>query len=554
MKPNHTSYQNFFKQNPNKTDKNFYQNPSLYMNDTTSSNFNTNENFYPKRNHFNTSSNCNFTLNKYNNQENNFYPIIKPNNKVYPINNQENKVYPINNPNNNFYSINNRNNNFYPIHAKKPKTASKKNKTYTNTFSKKQNLNLEEKHIHSNEKKTKNNSQKLNNSNQKNKISESKLMGDICGSKNRPFSMSKSKIKPKLLSKMRLDDYNDFFSFILKKKNKLKELIEFLIKQLNWDIHSVKAFLETERLNHINNDKDILDILEIFKIYKPSKDILKHLKYDEYHSQSILKKINHEVVNFIFGKNNLKNRKELLTEISLMNPTVDNNKIRAQFITIIEILKGNKEKNSKEFLKIYKKNKEDEILIVFLIKKLNEIQSINIRESQILSLLLLINKSDSKGKIAQIETGQGKTIIILMLASFLALKYNCKVFIATSNSELAKRDAKMNRKFFENCGLEIFPNDENDDDYLSSELYNKKRIFYGTASTFCGLIIRQKLEEGFEKNFYDSLIIDEIDNLTIDNYSTFTYLCTPINGFELLNPFYILIYCIAHCLKKTNIT
>ena len=235
-----------------------------------------------------------------------------------------------------------------------------------------------------------------------------------------------------------------------------------------------------------------------------------------------------------------------------MNPTVDNNKIRAQFITIIEILKGNKEKNSKEFLKIYKKNKEDEILIVFLIKKLNEIQSINIRESQILSLLLLINKSDSKGKIAQIETGQGKTIIILLLASFLALKYNCKVFIATSNSELAKRDAKMNRKFFENCGLEIFPNDEKDDDpnYLSSEIYNKKRIFYGTASTFCGLIIRQKLEEGFEKNFYDSLIIDEIDNLTIDNFSTFTYLCTPINGFELLNPFYILIYCIAHCLKK----
>ncbi len=254
MKLNNTSYQNFFEQNPNITDKNFYQNPSLYMNDTTSSNFNTNENFYPKRNHFNTSSNCNFTLNKYNNQENNFYPIINPNNKVYPINNKENKVYPINNPNNTFHPINNRNNtfypinnpnnNFYPIQAKKPKTASKKNKTYTNNFSKKQNWNLEQKHIDSNKKKTKNISQNLNNSNQKNKFGESKLMGDIC--KNRPFSMSKSKIKPKLLSKMRLDDYNDFFSFILKKKNKLKELIEFLIKQLNWDIHSVKAFLETE--------------------------------------------------------------------------------------------------------------------------------------------------------------------------------------------------------------------------------------------------------------------------------------------------------------------
>ena len=49
-------------------------------------------------------------------------------------------------------------------------------------------------------------------------------MGDICGSKNRPFSMSKSKIKPKLLSKMRLDDYNDFFSFILKKKKQNKRI------------------------------------------------------------------------------------------------------------------------------------------------------------------------------------------------------------------------------------------------------------------------------------------------------------------------------------------
>ena len=68
----------------------------------------------------------------------------------------------------------------------------------------------------------------------------------------------------------------------------------------------------------------------------------------------------------------------------------------------------------------------------------------------------------------------------------------------------------MNRKLFENCGLEIFPNDENNDDNLSIELYNKKRIFYGTAKIFCGLIIRLQLVKGFEKNIYDSLIIDEI--------------------------------------------
>lgn len=226
-----------------------------------------------------------------------------------------------------------------------------------------------------------------------------------------------------------------------------------------------------------------------------------------------------------------------------MNSNIDNNIITFQFYQIVNILSINKDKNSEEFLRIFKENNDDIFLIIFLIKKLYEIESINIRESQILSLLLLINKSNSKGKISQIETGQGKTIIISMLASFLAIKYNCKVFIVTSNIELAKRDAQINKNFYENCGLDIFPNEENDPRYISKEIYKKKRIFYGIANIFCGLIIRQKLETNcFEKNIYDSLIIDEVDNLTIDNFSTFTFLSTPINGFELLNPFYILIY------------
>ena len=88
-------------------------------------------------------------------------------------------------------------------------------------------------------------------------------------------------------------------------------------------------------------------------------------------------------------------------------------------------------------------------------------------------------------------------------------------------------------------------------DTYQKKYIKKKRIFYGIANIFCGLIIRQKLETNcFVKNIYDSLIIDEVDNLTIDNFSTFTFLSTPINGFELLNPFYILIYCVSHCLRN----
>ncbi len=357
-------------------------------------------------------------------------------------------------------------------------------------------------------------------------------------------------IKPNLILKTELDYNNECFYL----NPKLKEFIEFLNNELNWDNQSIKKFIEIEGIFYINNDIEILEILEIFKIYKPNKNILTYLYNNQFHSENILKKINQEVVNFIFCENNIKTRIELLNEVYNMNSNIDNNIITFQFYQIVNILSINKDKNSEEFLRIFKENNDDIFLIIFLIKKLYEIESINIRESQILSLLLLINKSNSKGKISQIETGQGKTIIISMLASFLAIKYNCKVFIITSNIELAKRDAQINKNFYENCGLDIFPNEENDPRYISKEIYKKKRIFYGIANIFCGLIIRQKLETNcFEKNIYDSLIIDEVDNLTIDNFSTFTFLSTPINGFELLNPFYILIYCVSHCLRNTKI-
>ena len=331
---------------------------------------------------------------------------------------------------------------------------------------------MSQKRTKSNNTQTKKIEQKKNDLNY---LKKSKIINNKTYSNNRPLSMRYkiNNIKPNLILKTELDYNNECFYL----NPKLKEFIEFLNNELNWDNQSIKKFIEIEGIFYINNDIEILEILEIFKIYKPNKNILTYLYNNQFHSENILKKINQEVVNFIFCENNIKPRIELLNEVYNMNSNIDNNIITFQFYQIVNILSINKDKNSEEFLRIFKENNDDIFLIIFLIKKLYEIESINIRESQILSLLLLINKSNSKGKISQIETGQGKTIIISMLASFLAIKYNCKVFIVTSNIELAKRDAQINKNFYENCGLDIFPNEENDPRYISKEIYKKKEYF-----------------------------------------------------------------------------
>ena len=57
------------------------------------------------------------------------------------------------------------------------------------------------------------------------------------------------------------------------------------------------------------------------------------------------------------------------------------------------------------------------------------------RKIQLINLLLLIKKQDDKGRLLQINTGEGKTLIIAMLAVFKFLE-NIKVDIVTSSTDL----------------------------------------------------------------------------------------------------------------------
>ena len=173
------------------------------------------------------------------------------------------------------------------------------------------------------------------------------------------------------------------------------------------------------------------------------------------------------------------------------------------------------------------------------------------RKIQIISLLYFINKSKNEGIIQQINTGEGKSIIIAFLAVYIAKKRNKKIDILTSSPILAQRDANNFNEFYKKCGLSvdyISPhNNENFKTLFSSENYScyNSDILYGDTLCLEGDFLRTNFMgvkgRGFKRKF-ECIIIDEIDNIALDNLKNTTELLDTFHGYKFLEYVYLFIY------------
>ena len=200
--------------------------------------------------------------------------------------------------------------------------------------------------------------------------------------------------------------------------------------------------------------------------------------------------------------------------------------------------------------------------------------------------LLNDKSSDSKGVIYQVETGEGKSSIIQIVASILALSKRT-VHIATSNIKLSNRDYYESFDFFNKLGLESavllhynelpyinFQNLPNDNTDYKREKYpskffdeilfknpsnmnfsvcgisnenelkkNKANIVFSTFVNFETLYLRimemcpRYIKKMFNKS---SLLIDEADSILIDEITNGTILSRPMktNGNDILKYVY----------------
>ena len=201
-------------------------------------------------------------------------------------------------------------------------------------------------------------------------------------------------------------------------------------------------------------------------------------------------------------------------------------------------------------IKSYPNKSENSFYIEFIpiLIKVCELKfEIKPRNTQIFSLLLFLSKNKTEGIIEQIQTGEGKSIIIAFLATIKAFSGK-KVDILTSSPVLAERDSKKMADFYEIFGLKVdycreMKNNEMEQGVNVYPYYNAD-ICYGDELSFEGDILRSEFLglPGRGKRQFDCIIIDEIDNICLDNIKNMTELVDNFKGYKYLEYFYLFIF------------
>ena len=147
------------------------------------------------------------------------------------------------------------------------------------------------------------------------------------------------------------------------------------------------------------------------------------------------------------------------------------------------------------------------------------------------------------GLIEEVKTGEGKSTIIMFLATIKALEGK-KVDILTSSPVLAERDSKRNKKFYSFFELTCdYCHEDEDNENLTYKNYYAN-IVYGSILSFAGDYLRTSFigSKGRGNRLFDVIIIDEIDNICLDNIMNQTQLVDNFKGYKFLEYIYLIIY------------
>ena len=168
---------------------------------------------------------------------------------------------------------------------------------------------------------------------------------------------------------------------------------------------------------------------------------------------------------------------------------------------------------NKENIPANLKNSEDD-LIAIVMCNLKKSLNIILRDSQLYSLIILLGKNIDKGRIIQVFSGEGKTIITHCLAAVLVFQGH-KVDIICGDPHIAKRDSKEAKKILEHLKISVAHNIK-----VENDCY-KKDILYGSIDKFQGGIMRDGYQLNGERQNreFDIVLLDEIECMFLDKKS-----------------------------------
>ncbi|KJE92909.1 hypothetical protein CAOG_003791 [Capsaspora owczarzaki ATCC 30864] len=136
--------------------------------------------------------------------------------------------------------------------------------------------------------------------------------------------------------------------------------------------------------------------------------------------------------------------------------------------------------------------------------------------TQMLVVLSLL-ATPRKGRLGQVKTGQGKSVVVSMLAATMAMRGH-PVDIVTSSVSLARRDAKEMAGFFHLFDLKVTHNTDKNPTHQQNYA---AEIVYGDAFHFehAQLMDSYDFETVRTPRPYGIAIVDEVDSMLIDRAS-----------------------------------
>lgn len=252
----------------------------------------------------------------------------------------------------------------------------------------------------------------------------------------------------------------------------------------------------------------------------------------------------------------IKDQNQLIKEILDLNIDIDKNTLEfciSKYKVINDIKKSYIFRNINNIKNEFKTNLKNKFHITFNSDKLILLMiyanyllyGYYPREIQIISLLLFIYKQKKIGLIQQINTGEGKSLIITFLAAYLNIVENKKIDILTSSIILAERDYNLYKNFYEIFDIKADFCKENVDDKNQYKICYLADIIYGDCLNYEADILRANFLGApgrISSRKFDCIIIDEIDNICIDNIKNLTELLDDFPGYKLMEYIYIYIY------------
>ncbi|RNA23960.1 translocase subunit seca, partial [Brachionus plicatilis] len=150
------------------------------------------------------------------------------------------------------------------------------------------------------------------------------------------------------------------------------------------------------------------------------------------------------------------------------------------------------------------------------------------------------------GRLANISTGEGKSLITIWTSIAYILIKGGNVDILTSSEILAERDSLESREMFAMFDISVTNNCDslaNADENVRKQRYSNSMVVYGDIGSFQRDILLSKyFEKEIRTDLAGCLIIDEVDSMCIDNICNTLYISHQIADLTYMKHFYCLIW------------